>query len=100
MEIPQESITLKSITLTKADAATRQIDAAIEALLHDRFDIAITLAGAAEDMIAAALFQGWVMGYISAVNGNAPGPPNITQGYGGKFSLHPIAIGKQSFPKV
>ena len=51
MEIPQENITLKSITLTKTEAAIRQIDASIEALLHDRFDVAITLAGAAEDMI-------------------------------------------------
>jgi hypothetical protein len=36
MEIPQESITLKSITLTKAEAAIRQIDAAIGALLIGR----------------------------------------------------------------
>src|SRR5262245_45811369 len=55
MEIPQKSITLKSITLTKAEAATRQIDAPIEALLHDRFDVEITLAGAAEDMIDSSV---------------------------------------------
>ena len=51
MEIPQKSITLKSITLTNAEAATRQIEAATEALSHDGFDIGITLAGAAEGII-------------------------------------------------
>jgi len=43
MEIPQKSITLKSTMVAKAEAATRQIEAAIEALSHDGFDIAITL---------------------------------------------------------
>lgn len=39
------------ITVTKSEAATRQIEAAIDALRRGDFDIAITLAGAAEDMI-------------------------------------------------
>jgi hypothetical protein len=39
-----------AITLSKSEAATRQIEAAIEALLRGDYDIAITLAGAAEDM--------------------------------------------------
>ena len=43
MEIPQKSITLKSTMVAQAEAATRQIEAAIEALSHDGFDIAITL---------------------------------------------------------
>lgn len=38
------------ITFTKKQAAFRQIEAAIDALLEDKFDIAITLAGAAEGM--------------------------------------------------
>jgi hypothetical protein len=46
MEIPQKSITLKGTTVAKAEAATRQIEAVIEPLSHDGFDIAITLAGA------------------------------------------------------
>jgi hypothetical protein len=44
MQIPD-----RSLVLSKAESATRQIEAAIEALLHGRFDVAITLAGAAED---------------------------------------------------
>jgi hypothetical protein len=39
------------LVISKADGAARQIDAAIEALQKGDFDIAITLAGAAEDMI-------------------------------------------------
>ena len=38
------------LTLTKADGATRQVDAAIDALVRGDFDIAVTLAGAAEGM--------------------------------------------------
>jgi len=39
------------LTLTLAQAATRQVDAAIDALERGKFDIALTLAGAAEGMI-------------------------------------------------
>jgi hypothetical protein len=39
------------LTLTKIQGATRQIDAAIDAFVRGDFDIAITLAGAAEGMI-------------------------------------------------
>jgi hypothetical protein len=39
------------LTLTKIQGATRQIDAAIVAFVRGDFDIAITLAGAAEGMI-------------------------------------------------
>jgi hypothetical protein len=41
----------RPFTLTRAEAATRQVEAAIEAMMRGRFDVAITLAGAAEDMI-------------------------------------------------
>jgi hypothetical protein len=44
-EMPNE------ITLTKTEAATRQVEAAVDALMRGDFDIAITLAGAAEGMI-------------------------------------------------
>jgi hypothetical protein len=37
--------------VTKAEAATRQVEAAIAALVLSDFDIAVTLAGAAEGMI-------------------------------------------------
>jgi|SRR5215475_4859819 len=40
-----------SLFLTLEMAATRQIDAAIDALEAGNFDVALTLAGAAEDMI-------------------------------------------------
>ena len=39
------------LTLSKAEAAARQVEGAIEALVRGHFDIAITLAGAAEDML-------------------------------------------------
>ena len=39
------------LKLTLAQAATRQVDAAIDALERGKFDIALTLAGAAEGMI-------------------------------------------------
>jgi hypothetical protein len=39
------------LTLTKTEGATRQTDAAIDAFFRGNFDIAITLAGAAEGMI-------------------------------------------------
>jgi hypothetical protein len=39
------------LTLTKAEVATRQVEGAIEALVRGHFDVAITLAGAAEGMI-------------------------------------------------
>lgn len=45
MEIPE-----RPLTLTKAMAAVRQVEAAIDALERGDFDIAITLAGAAEGM--------------------------------------------------
>jgi hypothetical protein len=41
-------ITDKTLSLTKAGAAYRQTEAAIEAFVRGDFDIAITLAGAAE----------------------------------------------------
>jgi hypothetical protein len=40
-----------TLTLTKIQGATRQIDAAIDAFVRGDFDLAITLAGAAEGMI-------------------------------------------------
>jgi len=39
------------LTLTKIGAATRQVECAVEALVRGHFDVAITLAGAAEGMI-------------------------------------------------
>ena len=45
MQVPD-----KPLNLTKIEAATRQVEAAIDALGRGDFDIAITLAGAAEDM--------------------------------------------------
>ena len=39
------------LTLTKIEAATRQVECAVEALVRGHFDVAITLAGAAEGMI-------------------------------------------------
>ncbi|WP_029084351.1 hypothetical protein [Bradyrhizobium sp. th.b2] len=39
------------LELTVSEAATRQVDAAIDALERGKFDIALTLAGAAEGMI-------------------------------------------------
>ena len=41
----------KTLRLTKVDGATRQTDAAIEAFWRGDFDVAITLAGAAEGML-------------------------------------------------
>jgi hypothetical protein len=41
----------RPLNLTKVEAAIRQVEAAIEALERGDFDVAITLAGAAEDMI-------------------------------------------------
>jgi hypothetical protein len=38
-------------TVSKSEAAARQVEGAIEALVRGHFDIAITLAGAAEDML-------------------------------------------------
>ena len=46
MEAPKETL-----TLTKIEGATRQTEAAIEAFVRGDFDIAITLAGAAEGML-------------------------------------------------
>jgi hypothetical protein len=46
VEIPESTL-----TITKIDGATRQTEAAIEALVRGDFDIAITLAGAAEGML-------------------------------------------------
>jgi hypothetical protein len=46
MEVPD-----RPLNLTKVEAAIRQVEAAIEALERGDFDVAITLAGAAEDMI-------------------------------------------------
>jgi hypothetical protein len=40
-----------TLTLTKIEGATRQTEAAIEAFVRGDFDIAITLAGAAEGML-------------------------------------------------
>ncbi len=47
MRVPNQSL-----NLTKAEAARRQVDAAIRALQAGDLDIAITLAGAAEQMFA------------------------------------------------
>jgi hypothetical protein len=46
MKVPRSSL-----SLTKVDGATRQTEAAIEAFARGDFDIAITLAGAAEGML-------------------------------------------------
>ncbi|MEO6779559.1 MAG: hypothetical protein ABI196_01340 [Bradyrhizobium sp.] len=46
MEIP-----IATLKLTLAEAATRQIEAAIAALERGHYDVAVTLAGAAEGMI-------------------------------------------------
>ncbi len=46
MQIPD-----RPLTLTKTEAATRQVEAAIEAFKRGDFDIAITLVGAAEGML-------------------------------------------------
>lgn len=43
-------VPLHNLKITKTEAATRQIDRAIDALILGEFDIAITLAGAAEGM--------------------------------------------------
>ena len=40
-----------TLTITKVEGATRQTDAAIEAFMRGHFDIAMTLAGAAEGML-------------------------------------------------
>jgi hypothetical protein len=40
-----------TLTITKVEGATRQTDAAIEAFTRGHFDIAMTLAGAAEGML-------------------------------------------------
>ena len=45
MQVPN-----RVLTVSKSEAATRQVAAAIEALVRGDFDIAITLAGAAEGM--------------------------------------------------
>ena len=42
----------KPVQITKVEAATRQVEAAIEAFRKGDFDIAITLAGAAEGIAA------------------------------------------------
>lgn len=47
MDVPEQNL-----ILTKAKAATRQVEAAIQALQSGDFDVAITLAGAAEGMMA------------------------------------------------
>jgi hypothetical protein len=46
MDVPTNSL-----TITKVEGAIRQIEAAIRALVSGDFDVAITLAGAAEDMV-------------------------------------------------
>jgi hypothetical protein len=46
MEIP-----IGTLKLTLVEAATRQTDAAIDALQRGEYDVAVTLAGAAEGMI-------------------------------------------------
>lgn len=53
MTLPVSPMNVKigSLHLTQVDAASRQVDAAIDALERGDFDIALTLAGAAEGMI-------------------------------------------------
>lgn len=46
MDVPD-----RDLTITKVEAATRQVEEAIKALLRGDFDVAITLAGAAEGML-------------------------------------------------
>ena len=41
----------RPLTFTKAEAAGRHVEGAVEALVRGHFDIAITLAGAAEGML-------------------------------------------------
>jgi hypothetical protein len=47
MEIPK-----RSLTIGKSQGASRQVEVALEALQRGDFDIAVTLAGAAEGMLA------------------------------------------------
>jgi hypothetical protein len=56
MTLPETPMTVEigSLHLTLVSAATRQIDAAIDALTRGDFDIALTLAGAAEGMIKSS----------------------------------------------
>jgi hypothetical protein len=44
-------IPLGKLNLSLVDAATRQTDAAIDAMQRGEYDVALTLAGAVEDMI-------------------------------------------------
>lgn len=48
-----------ALNLTKAEAATRQVEAAINALVRGDFDVAITLAGAAEGMLVRSGTHGF-----------------------------------------
>jgi hypothetical protein len=50
MDMPPQ----RTLTVTKEQAATRQVVAAIEAFGRGDYDVATTLAGAAEDMIERA----------------------------------------------
>ena len=57
MELPESTLNVAigtKIFLTLEKAAVRQIDAAIDALEAGLFDVALTLAGAAEGMIDRA----------------------------------------------
>jgi hypothetical protein len=54
MELPESPLNVPmgtSLFLTLAKAVARQVDAAIDALQRGDFDVALTLAGAAEGMI-------------------------------------------------
>jgi hypothetical protein len=52
-------VTADHLTVGKEQAAARQVDAAIDALTRGDFDIAITLAGAAEGMLDRSGFHAW-----------------------------------------
>jgi hypothetical protein len=55
MTLPETPLQIEigaSLFLTLQKAATRQVDAAIDALQAGDYDVALTLAGAAEGMIA------------------------------------------------
>jgi hypothetical protein len=49
----------RALTITKAEGATRQVEEAIRALQRGDFDVAITLAGAAEGMLERSGLHMW-----------------------------------------
>jgi hypothetical protein len=52
-------VTARPLTISKAEGARRQVEEAIKALERGNFDIAITLAGAAEGMLKRSGHHMW-----------------------------------------